>query len=169
MSLSLEQLVGALMRDYGLDRPTAERRALRALAGGVPLPRPAESYERDRNIAEKEEQRVVRRMFRACGMIVYWLSQPRTTKQTPGIGDLYVFYITEPYNRDHAFAFWWETKRQIGGKLSPDQVEFQELCHKAGAHYGHGDRYAARDWLVRFGIRTFEEAQQLMDAAAAGP
>jgi hypothetical protein len=90
---------------------------------------------------EKETQRAVVRLFMAAGCRVYSLSQPRSTMQTEGLGDLWVFC---PRRRT---AWWWETKRP-GGKLRPEQREFREQCEGTGVRYGVGGVEEAEALLI---------------------
>jgi hypothetical protein len=78
------------------------------------------------------------------------LSQPRASKQTPGIPDL---WLTRAARTDApAFAFWWESKRQVGGKRSSAQEAFGAECAAAGVGYGFGDRHDARQYLATLGV-----------------
>lgn len=70
---------------------------------------------------EKQEQAAIIRLFEAVGTIVCRLSQSRASRQTEGLPDLYCFH---PGKR---VAWWWETKRQKGGRLSPLQQAFRDL------------------------------------------
>lgn len=123
-------------------RDKAEARA-RELCG-VPAPDPA--AERDAAALEKVEQFEILKRFRTFGFKVYWLSQTRAAKQTPGIPDLWCMHTTLP------FAFWWEAKRQKGGRFSAEQLEFRELALSTGVGYGCGDRFAAEEHLITLGL-----------------
>ncbi|MEO7457070.1 MAG: hypothetical protein ABIY52_12480 [Gemmatimonadaceae bacterium] len=105
-----------------------------------------EQLERDARVHEKEEQRAIRKMAIAIGFRVYWLSQARETKQTPGIPDLWLSLEAI------GFAAWWETKRQVGGQRSTAQEEFAQECIAARIPYGFGDRYEFAQWLARHGF-----------------
>lgn len=137
MSDTRERFILALV-NAGVPRERAEFRATQEF-GPVP-------DSRDPAIDEKREQAEVVKRFRAFGFHVYTLSQPRATKQTPGLPDLWCAHNTQP------IAFWWETKRQVGGELSSVQVEFQAECHRCGVGHGVGDRYAADDHLILLGL-----------------
>jgi hypothetical protein len=102
--------------------------------------------DRDARALEKAEQTEIAKAARAFGGKVYNLSQPRASKQSPGIPDLWLVF------RRVRLAVWWETKRQVGGRLSPAQVEFADECHHCGVAHGSGDRHAFAAWLVRAGI-----------------
>ncbi len=102
--------------------------------------------ERREDVLEKEEQAEIRKLFLSFGFKVRNLSQARASKQSPGLADLYVVH------RELPIAFWWEAKRQVGGKLSPAQVEFRDDCLRCGVGYGSGDRHAARTHLIKLGL-----------------
>ena len=95
---------------------------------------------------EKAEQHAIWKMARALGWKVYTLSQPRATKQTPGLPDLWLTATA------CGFAGWWETKRQVGGARTTAQEEFGEECRRARIPYGYGDRYEFASWLKRHGF-----------------
>lgn len=97
-------------------------------------------------IAEKGEQNEIRKLVLACGCKFYNLSQARKAKQTPGLADCWITHEAR------GLAFWWETKRQIGGEHSTAQEEFAKECAAAGVLYGTGDRYHARDFLIAQGF-----------------
>ena len=111
---------------------------------GVPAPNP--DAERNASVDEKAEQREVTKIFRAFGIEVYSLSQARAAKVTPGLPDLWCVHRTRP------LAWWWETKRQVGGHLSPAQLEFKASCDRCGVGHGVGDRHAAATYLVTLGV-----------------
>lgn len=102
--------------------------------------------EQRENVLEKEEQREIRKLFKAFGFTVYSLSQARASKQTPGLADLYCVH------RDQPIALWFETKRQHGGRLSDAQREFQEGNNRCGIRSVVGDRYTARTLLITLGL-----------------
>jgi hypothetical protein len=100
---------------------------------------------RDASIDEKTEQLEVRKRFVVCGFRVYNLSQPRASKQSAGLPDLWLMHERLP------IALWWESKRQVGGKFSSEQLDFARLAKQAGIGYGSGDRYDAERYLVSIG------------------
>lgn len=170
MSLGYDALVQALQRETHIDRARAEaivRANLRAR--GEPVPhdeRDPATVERDARVLEKAEQTEIVKLFRAHGFKVYSLSQARAAKQTPGLPDLWVtksweitqnsggrIYGDGAKSTRHV-AFWWESKRQVGGVLSTAQQEFRDECLAAGVAHCVGDRYAARDYLTSLGIRV---------------
>lgn len=156
MSLDYDGMVRSLMRDCRVPREKAEAEARRQL--GAPAIAPDPDAERNARILEKTEQLEIVKLFRAHGCKVYSLSQARASKQSPGLPDLWVtkaWTVTPiagglPHRRH--LAFWWETKRQVGGKRSSAQIDFAEECIAAGVGYGFGDRYAAAQYLVDLGI-----------------
>jgi hypothetical protein len=125
--------------------PAARAKAERILAqrhasqmAGVP---------EDADALEKDTQADVVKLFRAYGCTVYNLSQPRHAKYlTPGIPDLWVFH------RASRQAWWWETKRPVGGKLSPAQVEFAQFCDETRVQHGVGSRADVESWLCDIGL-----------------
>ncbi len=127
----------------GFPRATAEAEVRTQYPELAPPPADAE---KDESIREAEEQRAIAKQFRAYGFKVRNLSQPRATKQAPGIGDLIVMHTAR------GVALWWESKRQVGGKLSPDQVEFEADCRACSWTYRSGDRYDAARYLVNLGM-----------------
>lgn len=98
------------------------------------------------NVLEKAEQAYITRMARAIGFHVYNLSQSRASKQTPGLGDIWLVH------QARHFAGWFESKRQVGGVRSAAQVAFGEECAAADIPYGFGDRYAFALWLSQCGF-----------------
>ena len=137
MSEARTQFVEALV-SVGVPREKAERQA--AAKYGPAL------VARDARVLEKEEQAEIVRRFRAFGFKVYNLSQPRATKQTPGLPDNYCVHTRLP------IAFFWECKRQVGGQLSPAQIDFRDECRRCCVGYGTGDRYAAEEHLILLGL-----------------
>jgi hypothetical protein len=102
--------------------------------------------ERDEHALEKQEQVEVRKLLIAYGFKVYNLSQARASKQSPGLPDLWCVHTREPV------AFWFETKRQVGGKLSPPQLEFQAECLRCEVRHFVGDRHSAAALLLSLGL-----------------
>jgi hypothetical protein len=159
--LTFDAMVQSL-RAQGVPLALAETTARREL--GIAVPDPA--AQRDANVLEKAEQLVVTKTFRAFGFDVYSTSQYRPAKVTPGIPDLWCVH------RERPIAFWWETKRQVGGRLSSAQLLFQESCQRCDVGYGTGDRHAAADHLVALGlafmtaIHTLEPIHNLPESRA---
>jgi len=139
----LETRVEQLMRVCDWPRDRAEKAAREQL--NLP-PADEEPTERDAQIAEKEEQGMIVKLFRAVGIRVYTTSQARPAKVSPGIPDLWCVH------KDAGVCFWWESKRQVGGELSTAQQEFRDECAAGLVNWGSGDRWAARAFLVRIGL-----------------
>jgi hypothetical protein len=106
---------------------------------------------------ERIEQLECWKVFRAFGGRVYSLSQARASKQTPGLGDGFVVF-------PGLCSFWWETKRQKGGVVSPAQQEFHELCNGAeGSKHYIGGRREAEELVIALGRATRDEATGGLD------
>jgi len=138
-----------------LEQQARERAEVRRLATGEPPPE---------NVAalEKETQSAVVKLFRAFGCRVYSLSQARATKQTPGIPDLWVVHTAA------RLAWWWETKRPKGGRLSPAQVDFAAECDAAGVRHGVGSRADAEAWLIGLGLAVRDERTGTLEPTTSG-
>lgn len=136
-----DDMVTALVAQ-NVPRDKAEKRA-RELCADAPAPA---NEQRDENVLEKAEQAECYKLFRGYGCVVYNLSQARATKQTPGLGDAWIVVKNQP------LAFWWDTKRQVGGKLSPAQEEFRDHCLRAGVRYHHGSRFDVVKLLLELGL-----------------
>lgn len=130
---AVQQLVGSRF-----SRSAAEAQVRAQLPHLAPPPAPA----KDEAVLEKAEQIEIRKLATAYGFNVWVLSQPRATKQTPGLADLWLTH------RSAAIALWWETKRQVGGELSPPQVDFRDACLRTNTGYGTGDRYTFVEKLI---------------------
>ena len=98
-----------------------------------------------RRVSEKVVQAAVVRCYEAFGCVVYTLSQPRHTMQTPGLPDLYVMCP----KRHH--AFWHEVKAP-GGKLRPSQVDFRRTAEACDETVIVGGLAEARAQLVKLGL-----------------
>lgn len=157
-----DTIVLGIMRAGSVGRARAEEVArlnFPNLAPGVDLPRvvpiltdvddrpaPLGGFARDPNIDEDEEQAKVMEIFRAYGAVVRSTSQKRRSKVALGIADLIVMFPAR------GFSLWWETKRQVGGKQRPDQVEFEKDCRASGWTYRLGDRYDVARYLLNLGL-----------------
>jgi hypothetical protein len=147
--LSVDELALGLQNQYGLDTETAYRRARAALGSLVQAPPTSVEIAEERrraDLAEKQEQNAIRKMALAIGFRVYWMSQARRTDQTRGVGDLWLSH------RGRRFCAWWESKRQVGGTRSSEQIDFGNECISAGIPYGYGDRYAFARFLQAHGF-----------------
>jgi hypothetical protein len=98
-----------------------------------------------------EEQSAVRRIFAAAGGLVYSTSDPRATRSTPGLSDLFVILP----NRRLFLA--WESK--AGDEMYPAS-DIRRLTREQRAFggylsgglttaFGWGDAAAAMDYLTR--------------------
>lgn len=85
-------------------------------------------------VSEKTIQQACKQLLRLRGIAFYDLSQPRATKQTPGLADLLAFV---PRGRRPALV-WIEVKSQHG-RLSDDQRTFARLCEESLVLY----------WVIR--------------------
>jgi hypothetical protein len=128
----------------------ARRRDERRRAGKPLAPDPVEVAKREKEIdtrLEKEIQRDVVKRYKVCACKVYWLSQPRATKQSLGIPDLYI----RPPRRIKYRSFWHEAKTPTG-EQSEEQLEFQIDCDAEGTDYVLGGVVAAEDQLIKLGL-----------------
>ena len=91
--------------------------------------------------SEKSIQSWCADLFWSAGCVVYSLSQPRATKQSIGLADM---YILVPRRRA---AFWFETK-SAHGKQSEAQAAFQSACEASGVRYVMGGLDEARAILA---------------------
>jgi hypothetical protein len=139
-----DEIVDTLMIQTGIDRTRAEA-IVRDNGYRRPVVDPT-LIERDANALEKAEQHEVAKLFRGHGFIVYNLSQSRAAKQTPGLADLWVVH------RELPIAFWFETKRQVGGEHSDAQLAFAAECQRCQVGYATGDRFAAAEHLIALGL-----------------
>jgi hypothetical protein len=143
--LSREGLVASLRR-LGISEARAEAEADRRFGPRVD----AIQLKRDEAALEKAEQAEVIKVYRSFGCVVKTLSQPRATRQSPGLPDLRVF---APRIR----RFWdHETKRQKGSHVDPAQRDYAELAATCGLEVVIGDRFAAGEQLVRVGLAVRE-------------
>lgn len=94
---------------------------------------------------EKAVEAWVIDLFRKCGLYVWKTSQPRSSMITEGLPDLWVFC---PRRK---LAFWWEVKRP-GGKLTPIQQRFRDLCLECGVRHYVGGIDEARQLLAELEI-----------------
>lgn len=153
---TIDGLAAALQAQYNIPRAAAVRQARLTL--GLPADSTPAEIARDEKILEKEEQREIVRLYRAYGCKVYSLSQARASKQTPSLADLWVTREARPLKRQDgrrwhaALAFWWESKRQVGGERTSGQIDFGNECIAAGVGYSFGDRYDAAKFLVTLGL-----------------
>jgi hypothetical protein len=134
------------MTAMGIPRARAELAARKKLR--LPLDETPDDVLRRADVLEKAEQHEITKLFRAFGFTVRNLSQSRASKIAPGVPDLFVTHDTLP------LGFWWESKRQVGGRYSAAQVEFRADCERVGIACFGGDRFAARSHLISMGLAT---------------
>jgi hypothetical protein len=107
--------------------------------------------EGDEDRLEKAEGVEVDKVFKAFGGRVWNLSQARAAKQTPGLGDRFVIFPDR-------VSFWWEVKRQVGGRISDAQREFNEMCEGAeGSKHYFGGRKEAEALVIVLGLAVRDE------------
>lgn len=94
---------------------------------------------------EKEIQRDVVKLYTAFGCVVFNLSQARASKQTPGLGDLYVVHLT-------SMQVWWHETKTPTGKQSPAQREFENIHRDTAVGYVVGGVLAAEEQFVQLRI-----------------
>lgn len=129
-------------------RRTANRAAGRPLDYVAPEVLEAQQLEQQKrdNVLEKAEQSAITKMARAISFSVYSTSQTRAAKVTHGFPDL---WLAHP---QRGFAGFWETKRQVGGRISHEQATFGVECIAANVPHGFGDRYEFAKWLTQHGF-----------------
>jgi hypothetical protein len=84
---------------------------------------------------------------------VYNLSQPRASKQTPGIPDVYAVFAAP--SLAWRGALWIETKVE-GGEISDEQLLFAEHARALGIEHVFGDVRAVVDWLVMHNLARYD-------------
>jgi hypothetical protein len=110
-------------------------------------PEQVKAEQKREDVLEKEEQREIIKRFRAVGCDVWSTSSNKRAKIRPGFPDIWAF---GPAGSN--LAFWWESKRQKGGRLSEAQLDFQKRCKDSGTIHGYGDRYDAERFLIAHGL-----------------
>jgi hypothetical protein len=107
-------------------------------------------------VSEKTVQAQGVTLLRTLGAKVYVLGTTRRrgdfqgTMQTPGIADIFGFLPEQSPTIPRWTPFWWEVKA-AGGRLRPEQQDFEALCQ--GAYLTHivGDLDVLIAFLVRGG------------------
>lgn len=151
-----EERVRAYIR-AGLSAVRADlhARADLGLPGANPAPSPngqgalalGDAHALDQDALEAEELAEGDKWVRALRGVIYSFSQPRASKQTPGIADrLYCF----PHIR---IAFWWEAKSSTG-RQRPDQKNFQRDVEACGQAYVLGTSEVLKQFLVLLHLAT---------------
>jgi hypothetical protein len=125
-------------------RRREERRAAGLPIAETPAEATARIVEEDARL-EREIQAEVVKLYLAFRCMVYNLSQPRATKQTPGLADIYVIHMP-------SHSVWWHELKTPRGRQSPPQVEFQEVHKYTGVGYVVGGVKAAEAHLIKMAI-----------------
>lgn len=137
------------MRDFmamSSDEKIAEaaRRQVRREKGLPFEETPKERIEREREEdarLEGEIQQDCWKELRAAGFTMYWLSQKRRTKQSPGLGDLYGVHEAK------GLVVWVEVKTPTG-EQSPAQRDFERVHAGTPVAIVVGGVQAVRDYLA---------------------
>lgn len=134
------------------ERREANRRVGRPL-DYVATPDGIESPDQEtmREKREAAHQLECRKLMRAFGFEVVSFSQPRKSKQTPGIPD------TKYYHRERHLTLWHEDKAEWG-RQSPAQKKFQEMAEACGEIYVLGPLHMLHAWLLDTRIAAREGA-----------
>ncbi len=101
-----------------------------------------------KRVPEKAVQQQVKDIFWLAGATkIADFSQPRATMQTPGVPDLYVWFL------EHQLAFWFEVKAE-GGTQTSEQY-WWEMREKIVGHrrYFMGGVEEATAAIVELGIK----------------
>ncbi len=137
-ALSYDAILAGLLRQ-NVPRERAE--VVARLEAGMPLILPASTnLER----LEKSVEHDGDKLMAAHGFEAIRFSQPRATKQTPGIPDRR--YYRPARAETPAFSLWWEAKA-ADGVQSPAQRHFQELVESCGETYLLGTDHELLAWL----------------------
>ena len=113
---------------------------------------------------ERDVQRRVVALLKSAGFTVYSLSQGYrpggrghgTTRQTKGLPDLYAM--------SPRLFLWVEVKR-LGGKQTPEQVEFEADCRACGIPYVLGGYREVLEWLIARDVWRLPPGVTLDDVA----
>lgn len=133
-----EEFVEGLVRS-GASRSWAEEQGRRKF--DRPSPDSIEAKELEANALEKAHVAEGDKIVRALGGKVVSFSQPRASKQTPGIPDRRYYF------ERWAVVFWWEAKAEWGAQ-SPAQKDFQAMCEACGESYLCGELQTLTNYLV---------------------
>jgi hypothetical protein len=99
-------------------------------------------------LRESEEKKAAMALLDGVGATVYHFSDNRSSRNTPGVPDAWVF-ITRPGRL--GWAFWWEAKG-TEGEQSEEQKAFQVLCRACSVPYVLGGAEAVHEHLERIGV-----------------
>lgn len=117
---------------------TDDGKAVRTAMPAVP---PMASV-RPSNWREKHEQQECYKVLRACGFLVWWLSQAQKSQQTAGVPDLLARH------QGKALILWVEVKRpDAPAEWTPAQQDFARSCIEGKEHYIVGGEGKLRAWL----------------------
>lgn len=82
-----------------------------------------------------------------CPKCKTFVPEDQGTRQTPGIADVLAFL---PAKAGAArVALWWEAKHADGGRVSPDQARFADLCRQSSQAHCIGAVDELIVWLIR--------------------
>jgi hypothetical protein len=135
-SLAAQLVAAGVPRDRALARARLEL--------GVPDSCSEAAALADESRDEKAIVAQADRQMRALGFVVVNFSQPRASKQTPGIPD------REYFHPARGLFLKWEAKAPTG-RQSPAQAQYQTWCEAAGIPYVLGTDDALYQWLVDHG------------------
>jgi hypothetical protein len=145
----------ATMRGMRIPEHAIERAIQQAQAKGlVERPAPPNAVEETARL-EREVQAAGVKQLRALGFVAVNYSQPRATKQTPGVQD------TEFFHPRRGVFLKWEVKT-LTGEPSPDQVQYAEWCRACNVPYLCGTDQDLFAWLVERGIAARVEGGLLI-------
>jgi hypothetical protein len=156
--LTFDEAVRAFMA-YGNTRDLAEKLARKSgfVTPGIEAP------DVDEDALEKVIEHEGDKVMLALGFKVIRFSQPRATKQTPGIADRRYYRrprapgLGGPWTatnmRAEAVVLWWEAKAATG-KQTPAERDFQEEVEACGETYVLGTHDVLIQWLVDHQIAT---------------
>lgn len=128
----------------------ASDRELNAAEAGAAL---SKVFAKKLRVSEKTEQAHGVQLLRSLGAKVYVLGGHRRagdyqgTMQTEGLPDVEVFL---PMRVGRRVFLKWECKA-VGGRLRPEQREYQELCLVADVYHVVGPFDALIAWLAEYG------------------
>jgi len=106
-------------------------------------------------VPEKVEQQHIVQLLRTIGGRVWVLGTKRRrndfhgTMQTPGVPDVLAFLPVRA--EPGRFVFVWIECKARGGRLRPEQAQFQALCDAAAVAHVVGDLDTVIAWLVLHG------------------
>lgn len=81
-----------------------------------------------------------------CPKCKTFVPEDQGTRQTPGIFDVLAFLPAR--NGKPVVALWWDAKHADGGRVSPEQKEFAELCRLASQAHCIGPYDVLFAWLM---------------------